>query len=147
MANEPSAMVSAYPDPPNFYTHFTKENEAALRRHRAGLQLPAGAPVPPDSLPADSPLQYLVPPPLPETGSYWSFAEHWQFPERHPRLEDFGIQRLFSDDESVSGPKRVIELRRMSKSLLLSFLELVGVMAINPGEVRSLTPPPPPPLT
>lgn len=133
-------MVSAYPDPPSFYTHFTKANLTALRKHRTTLNLPASAPIPASSLPTESPLQYLIPPPMPTDGSYWSFAEHWQFPERHPKLEDFGIQRLFSDNEEVSGPKRVIELRRMIKSLLLSFLELVGVMAVNPQEVGGSLP-------
>jgi mediator of RNA polymerase II transcription subunit 7 len=134
MADANQGPISTFPDPPPFYTHFTPANQAALRQHRASLSLSASDPIPPSSLPADSPLQYLIPPPPPPTGNYWSFAEHWTSPERHPSLEEFGIPRLYSqeDDEEVAGENRVVELRRLSKSLLLSFLELVGVMGVNP---------------
>lgn len=163
MPEDTPQTLSAFPDPPNFYTHFTRENQAALAAHRRSLNLGPADPTPPASLPADSPLRYLVPPPPPKNGSYWSFAEFWQTPERHPSLEENGITRLYSDPDPIAaagvgagtrtatgaglqdeeaavsvspaGANRVVELRRLSKSLLLSFLELVGVMAVNPEDV------------
>ncbi|KAF8534137.1 mediator complex, subunit Med7, partial [Trichophaea hybrida] len=131
---------SAFPDPPNFYTHFTSANITALRSHRQSLNLGPTDSIPADSIPTSSPLHYLIPPPLPSSGSYWSFSEFWQTPERHPSLEENGITRLYSEtDEEVAGANRVVELRRLSKSLLLSFLELVGVMAVNPEDYPSKT--------
>ncbi|KAA8910557.1 MED7 protein-domain-containing protein [Sphaerosporella brunnea] len=141
MADSNQGPISTFPDPPPFYTHFTPSNQATLRAHRSTLGLSASAPIPASSLPADSPLQYLLPPPPPLPENYWSFAEHWTSPERHPSLEEFGIQRLYSteDEDEVAGANRVVELRRLSKSLLLSFLELVGVMGVNPEEYHVKT--------
>jgi mediator of RNA polymerase II transcription subunit 7 len=136
MSADTPQTLSAFPDPPNFYTHFTPANLAALRSHRQSLNLGPTDAVPASSLPASSPLHYLLPPPPPASGSYWSFSEFWQTPERHPSLEENGITRLYSEaDEEVAGANRVVELRRLSKSLLLSFLELVGVMAVSPEDV------------
>jgi len=139
MATDPNqSTLSAFPDPPNFYTHFTATNLAALRAHRRAHGLSPRDAVPASTLPADSPLHYLVPPPLPPSGNYWSFSEHWQTPEVHPTLESHGIPRLYSSSASTP-TSRVLELRRLSKSLLLSFLELVGLLSVNPEQYADKT--------
>lgn len=123
-------QTSAFPPPPLFYTCHTIENIAAL---------PEGATH--ESLPPDSDLHYLLPPSPPE-GSYYSFGAHWILPERHASLEDHGVERLYpasaDSDDNVGSVDRVVELRRMAKSLLLGYLELVGVMGIAPEEVCSM---------
>jgi hypothetical protein len=58
-----------------------------------------------------------------------------------PSLEEQGITQLYSlsglDTESGSGnhADRAFILKRIAKSLLLNFLELVGVMSVNPEQV------------
>ncbi|KAI5778417.1 MED7 protein-domain-containing protein [Geopyxis carbonaria] len=122
--------TSAFPDPPPFYKHFTPENLTA-HKSRTATSTP---------LPPDSPLSYLTPPPLPPSGSYRTFGEHWTFPARHPTLEENGIPRLYdASAASPSSPTRMIELRRLTKSMLLSYLELVGVLGFAPGEFGAKT--------
>ena len=61
-------LAAAFPAPPPFYQHFTAQNLAQLEE----LRRPRDA-VDVDTLPAD--LQFLVPPPVPETGTYRSFGD------------------------------------------------------------------------
>ena len=145
----PGALSSAFPPPPTYYTHFTEENLTALKSHR----LEDGTPPAADSLP--EPLCYLVPPP-PPTGSYRAFGEEWMVPERYPSLEEAGIRQLYPptsvaataaangggggvDKGKELTVDRTIELRRLSKSLLLNYLELVGVMGMAPEQVCSFS--------
>jgi mediator of RNA polymerase II transcription subunit 7 len=134
-ANEEAS--SAWPDPPYFYTHFTEENLSALRAHRQLLNLGTNDPIPKESLPRDSPLQFLIPPP-PATGDWWSFTDQWSVEERNVDLEYAGIETLYDQEvEGPSGAQRLVELRRLSKSLLLNFLELCGLMSLNPQLVST----------
>ncbi|PUU82468.1 MED7 protein-domain-containing protein [Tuber borchii] len=145
----PGALSSAFPPPPTYYTHFTGENLTALKSHR----LEDGTPPAADSLP--EPLCYLVPPP-PPTGSYRAFGEEWMVPERYPSLEEAGIRQLYPPTSMAATAAangggggvdkgkeltvdRTIELRRLSKSLLLNYLELVGVMGMAPEQFHEKT--------
>lgn len=137
MAEQPlGALTAAFPPPPKYFTSFTPENLAALKT----LRKPDGTLPPADELPEE--LQVLVPPPPPEK-RYRAFGEPWTLPEIYPSLEDAGIQQLYpspsSDSqngkEKESSLDRTLELRRLSKSLLLNYLELVGVMGIAPEQV------------
>ncbi|KAG0640776.1 MED7 protein-domain-containing protein [Tuber brumale] len=152
MPQEPptGALSSAFPPPPTYYTHFTEENLTALKPHR----LEDGTLPPADSLP--DPLCYLVPPP-PPAGSYRAFGEEWMVPERYPSLEEAGIRQLYpptsmaavaaanggggggADKGKELTVDRTIELRRLSKSLLLNYLELVGVMGMAPEQFHEKT--------
>lgn len=132
----PGALTAAFPPPPKYFTSFTPENLDALNE----LRKPNGTLPPTDELPEE--LQVLVPPPPPEK-RYRAFGEPWTLPEIYPSLEDAGIQQLYSSPssgsqngkEKESSLDRTLELRRLSKSLLLNYLELVGVMGIAPEKV------------
>jgi len=75
-------------------------------------------------------------------------------PERYPSLEEAGIRQLYPPTSTAATATnggrgggvdkgkeltvdRTIELRRLSKSLLLNYLELVGVMGMAPEQVCS----------
>lgn len=56
-----------------------------------------------------------------------------------PSLEEQGVARLGAPIPPASAEKdahasKVFELKKLSKSLLLNFLELAGILAINPGD-------------
>lgn len=60
-----------------------------------------------------------------------------------PTLEAQGIDRLVSrlsiaetTTSSDIYEERALELRRLSKSLLLNYLELIGILSLNPKDVR-----------
>jgi len=63
---ENAALSSAFPSPPPYYKHFTKEN----------LDLLASGNVP-DCPEKKSALKYLVPPPAPLEGGYSTFGDAW----------------------------------------------------------------------
>lgn len=137
----PGALSAAFPPPPKYFTSFTPENLNALKE----LRRPDGTHPPADELPEE--LQVLVPPPPPEK-RYRAFGDPWTLPEIYPSLEDAGIQQLYpstssgsqNGKEKESSLDRTLELRRLSKSLLLNYLELVGVMGIAPEQVCSTSP-------
>ncbi|KAI5807914.1 MED7 protein-domain-containing protein [Peziza echinospora] len=145
MSVEPPAqnnVSSAYPPPPPFYKHFTPENIAALQEHRKNG-------TPEDQIPKE--LQYLIPPPPPQR-IYRSFGETWMIPDVLPTLPQMGITQLYTDptttstDSITTSPApatastttsppsntRALSLLRLSKSLLLSYLELLSLLSVNP---------------
>ncbi|KAL7266051.1 Mediator of RNA polymerase II transcription subunit 7 [Rhizina undulata] len=145
MATEaPNGPSSAFPPPPIYYHSFTPTNLTTLQSLLAQYGTP-------DAIPTEKltgGLEHLVPPPSPD-GSYWAFNEHWMVPERHPSLEETGVQKLYGNNSTGSeegGEKekeksidRAVELRRLSKSLLLNFLELTGVLGIAPENFHQKT--------
>lgn len=56
------------------------------------------------------------------------------------RLEDSNIENLVGTDGDRDGKQvdRAFELKRLAKSLLLNFLELMGVMGMNPEQVQAI---------
>lgn len=52
-----------------------------------------------------------------------------------PSLEEQGIQQLYTPPDTPTGKHadRALVLKRIAKSLLLNFLDLVGILSINPA--------------
>ncbi|KAF3917871.1 hypothetical protein ABW20_dc0107188 [Dactylellina cionopaga] len=133
--------ASAFPAPPTFYEHFTEENQAKLKEIQASLLSSTSNPSEGDdaakhasqSLPPE--LVCLIPPKPPTEGQYRSFGDTWNIPDRLPTLKELNIPQLFGEpsDESYN-VDRAQELRRLCKSLLLNYLELVGVMGMSPED-------------
>jgi mediator of RNA polymerase II transcription subunit 7 len=79
-------------------------------------------------------------------GIYLADVSLLQLEDKLPSLEDQGIERLVPqtldrDDTDKDGKHidRALELKRLAKSLLLNYLELVGTLSINPTQGRVKT--------
>ncbi|OBT55535.1 hypothetical protein VE04_04273 [Pseudogymnoascus sp. 24MN13] len=140
-----NVQASAFPSPPPFYQHFTEENLARVAILRAGRESDS-------SQKEDSPkepelrgdLQYLQPPEPPAEGTYRSFGDLYNLNDILPSLTEQGIEQLYSPPATPSGSgagsdpqshsDRTLILKRIAKSLLLNFLELMGIMSVNPEQ-------------
>ncbi|RVD86407.1 uncharacterized protein DFL_004684 [Arthrobotrys flagrans] len=126
-----SRRASLFPAPPTFYTNFTPANQEKLKEFQTAAKNNEDDNAP-KGLPAE--LVCLIPP-KPPTDKYQSFGQIWTLPERHPTLQELNIPQLFPEPNNEScNVDRAQELRRLSKSLLLNYLELVGIMGISPEE-------------
>ncbi|EMR08222.2 hypothetical protein PNEG_03391 [Pneumocystis murina B123] len=130
-------LSSTFPPPPRHYKLFTKENLDAFKEKKYDFIRDLDNLGVYDATNTCSPKleRFFTPPKAPTKGFYRCFHEQWKIPDELPSLSDFGIQELF---DSSNGPlcaqKRVNELKKMLKSLLLNFLELVGIMSIAPEQ-------------
>ncbi|KAI9776864.1 MAG: Mediator of RNA polymerase II transcription subunit 7 [Geoglossum umbratile] len=142
--------AAAFPAPPPFFKHFTAENLSRLK----DIQRPNTQSVGDgdsstnqtelENLPDE--LKYLIPPIPPDDGRYWNFGDRYNIADRLPSLEDQGITQIYPSQprsptanesdgtQSEWTQDRAVILRKMAESLLLNFLELVGVLAISPSE-------------
>ncbi|QSL67019.1 hypothetical protein MERGE_001406 [Pneumocystis wakefieldiae] len=120
-------LSSTFPPPPRHYKLFTKENLEAFKEKKYDSICDLRDPDVGDAADTCGPKleRFFTPPKAPTKGSYRCFHEKWKIPDELPSLSDFGIQELF---DSSKGPlcaqKRIDELKKMLKSLLLNFLEL-----------------------
>ncbi|KAK9383126.1 MED7 protein-domain-containing protein [Kockiozyma suomiensis] len=97
-----SSLSSAFPPPPSAYSSFV-----------------TGVPRPP-------------PPPLPGP-RYRSFGMTWDTTDALPPLSAAGIKELFTTSADPADPSyRVSELSALTKSLLIKYLELLGLMSTAP---------------
>ncbi|KAK9432417.1 MED7 protein-domain-containing protein [Lipomyces doorenjongii] len=134
MDDQSAALSSAFPPPPAFYKAYTTEATTALAN-----ALASGEPLPQD-------LACLSPPSPPDAGAgpddqpatYRSLGHRWSTRDILPTLTALGIPELLSNassDETGADPSyRVSELKQLTKSLLIKYLELVGVMGISPEQ-------------
>ncbi|KAK7959875.1 uncharacterized protein PG986_004729 [Apiospora aurea] len=147
-------ITSTWPRPPPFYKDFTADNLARLadlKRERAETSNP---PSNPDAdtnnsnrddvlshrltgLPAN--LRNLQPPAAPDEGAWRIFGDPYRLVQPLPKLEEGGEIRpvvanggLLADGERDDKHfDRATVLKRIAKSLLLNFLELVGILGQN----------------
>ncbi|KAL1898472.1 Mediator of RNA polymerase II transcription subunit 7 [Sporothrix stenoceras] len=140
--DDPNGAIAPYPQPPSYlWSQFTEENKAAIQQLReknaaeTDEETTAATIVPnvPDALAA------LQPPEPPPNGRWRVFDQMYTLSNQLPTLEEQGVERLGAPIPPASAEKdahasKVFELKKLSKSLLLNFLELAGILAINPGD-------------
>ncbi|KAI9834040.1 MAG: hypothetical protein M1819_003325 [Sarea resinae] len=144
-----NTLSAAFPTPPPFFKHFTEANLRRLEDLRKPKESQGGSPEDRDAnattehdplrlavLPSE--LRYLIPPEPPTAGTYRSFGDTYNIDEVLPSLADQGIEQLYpahsSGGESGWTFDHTFYLRKIAKSLLLNFLELVGVLSVAPEQ-------------
>ncbi|KAG4305253.1 hypothetical protein PORY_001423 [Pneumocystis oryctolagi] len=126
-------LSSTFPPPPQHYKLFTDENLLAFKENKYdAIRNVDHSNIHNEENICDPGLAgFFTPPKAPTEGFYQCFHERWKVSEELPSLTEFGIQQLF---DTKNGPlcaqERIFELKKMVKSLLLNFLELVGIMGI-----------------
>lgn len=166
MADQPLDTSSAswtFPDPPPFWRDFTTDKmermESLRSRYADQTGLDASTIIRVPNVPED--LANLQPPPEPADGKWRLYGEqltvcYWAPPAPRARLgltiafqlddelqslEAAGVERLVPAEDNLDGKHvdRAFVLKRLAKSLLLNFLELMGVMGIAPEQVCYLS--------
>lgn len=142
----PTAQLAAtFPAPPPFYQHFTAENLEKLNELRTAQEAlstgnqadQSSQNLPSRLLDLPSELLFLQPPPPPATGIYRVFGDKFSFEERLPSLEEKDIDQLYDTPPiTPSGSPESPEsfnfiLKKLVKSNLLNFLELIGILGRN----------------
>ncbi|CCJ31103.1 unnamed protein product [Pneumocystis jirovecii] len=130
-------LSSTFPLPPQHYKLFTDHNLLAFKENQYDAIRDVDHSDMPDTVNTSGPIlaRFFTPPKVPTEGFYQCFHERWKIPDELPSLTEFGIQQLF---DAKNGPlcaqERIAELKKMLKSLLLNFLELLGIMGIAPEQ-------------
>ncbi|KAL5600879.1 hypothetical protein BROUX41_005720 [Berkeleyomyces rouxiae] len=135
-----TVLAGQLPDPPPFWKSFTEENMYRIKKLQevvpsdhstANSQPPRLEGLSPDLL-------YLQPPAEPPNGEWRVFGNKYTLDDKLPSLEEQGMERLVPksqddiDNKDVKHLDRAFELKRLAKSVLLNFLELMGLLSIDP---------------
>jgi mediator of RNA polymerase II transcription subunit 7 len=127
----PPQMLSEapFPAPPPFWRSFTKANEEELRN----IEEAQSEEKPTTKLPIH--LAYLRPPPPPTSTaeSYLTFNQYQSLDPTHPALP--GPEELLFDPYSPSLNHASL-LSKLTKSLMLNFLELTSVLSNDPTQFQ-----------
>ncbi|KAH3680528.1 hypothetical protein WICMUC_000259 [Wickerhamomyces mucosus] len=130
--NQEGVISSLYPPPPPYVKFFTNENLERFNKLQHEKQNTDKGDVTDEKdlyfNDNDKELKFLIPPLQPKSENYRSF-------------EDMGIPQLYNDPEKESDKNdsivKIQELRTLLKSLLLNFLEIIGVMSVTPEEFHT----------
>ncbi|KAI9925273.1 hypothetical protein ASPWEDRAFT_121468 [Aspergillus wentii DTO 134E9] len=153
-AGQQRALATAFAPPPPLWKHFTPDNIKKLegikkeaskgedgksrKKKWTAAELRA-LDLPPE-------LRFLVPPEIP-TEQYSVFGELQSLSTALPSLQEQGIEQLYpsppadADRESPAKPSQPLNhayyLLKISKSLLLNFLDFVGILSVYPEQFES----------
>lgn len=129
------SVSSLYPPPPPYVKFFTNENVARYNQLKREGKTAA-------EISQLTDLRFLVPPVQPDRPTYRSFGDVWNFEDRMVSLQESGVQKIYDDEDEIKDDSideeesftivRINQLKKMTKSLLLNFLELVGILSKNP---------------
>lgn len=137
---EDDLISSLYPPPPTFYQFFTKENLEAFEKYKAENKKSE----PSDFTKEDEKdtkndghppgvLKFFVPPKPMKGSHYRGFGNFWPFEDQLPKLTELGWKQLYpEEDESITYKTKLKELHKLMDSLLLNYLEFIGIMSIDP---------------
>ncbi|KAF2760297.1 MED7-domain-containing protein [Pseudovirgaria hyperparasitica] len=151
MANQDEIMSHAalFPPPPPFWKNFTTENLTNLRQLKEAAGIKSTAESSKQSeleatqlLQLPSELRALVPPRPPTEGKFSVFGEVHNINEASPAFEeDEGYERLYPSIEAdaiFSGSDGTIDraksLKQLAHSLIVKFVELLGVLSVDPEQ-------------
>ncbi|RDW75460.1 hypothetical protein BP6252_06602 [Coleophoma cylindrospora] len=138
--SQQSALGATFPAPPPFWQAFTPENVdriAQLRAAQAGEAENTSSDTKPIRvLDLPSELRFLQPPEPPADGIWNCFGGRYFLTEPIPTLAEAGVEQLYTPPATPTGKHvdRALILKRLAKSLLLNFLELVGIMSVDPSQ-------------
>ncbi|KAI9483540.1 MAG: mediator complex, subunit Med7 [Benjaminiella poitrasii] len=125
---EEQVARSAWPDPPNYYKRYTDENLELLNQATKAGVFPEHPITTTPSIP-EFKLEALEPP-KPPTDEYSVFDQKWQINDSLPTLEELGVKQLYPG----TSIDRVKELKKLNKSLIVQFLNLLDVLVKKPDE-------------
>lgn len=130
MAEQQNRVAPPFPTPPPFYTHFTKQNISQLQqlRKEASEHEPKAAL---DLLSLPPEIRYLVPPAPPAEDHYRTFGAAINLHAPDASLGDANIEQLYPADPAATLHPQP-HLIALSRSLLTTFLSLVGIMSQDP---------------
>jgi mediator of RNA polymerase II transcription subunit 7 len=132
---EQASIAALFPAPPPFYKHFSKQNLATLRQLRKAARDTHDGDNDGDgeldvfSLPSE--LRYLIPPEPPKDEKYISFGVEIDRHAPDATLDSAGIEQVYPSHPSVRSDPQP-HLIALARSLLASFLSLVGILSTNP---------------
>ncbi|KAI9712468.1 MAG: hypothetical protein M1812_006883 [Candelaria pacifica] len=147
-----NAVSAAFPAPPPFYKHFTPQNLSHLKEAQESQSLDQIASVQQvdasrsNSFDLPPELRCLIPPEPPKAGLYRNFGDSYNVIDVLPSLKDQGIEQLYPSPPNsptttaADGTKvarnfdRAFYLKKIARSLLLNFLELIGTLAVAPEQ-------------
>ncbi|KAJ5670976.1 Mediator complex subunit Med7 [Penicillium longicatenatum] len=152
--NQQRAVNTAFAPPPPLWKHFTRENldrlkeiktEASKDKNGRPNRNKQWSPAELRALDLPPELRFLVPPDIP-TGEYSVFGELQTLSTTLPSLQEQGIEQLYPEpatntiqdssqpSQSPQPLNHAYYLLKISKSLLLNFLETVGILSGSPEQ-------------
>ncbi|OAA69664.1 Mediator complex, subunit Med7 [Cordyceps fumosorosea ARSEF 2679] len=147
---EAVSLSSTFPNPPSFWRDFTPDKIARYEQLRnehdegeANGRTTGDEGYRPqtriENLPEE--LTYLQPPAEPTDGRWRVFGDQYMLNDQLPTLQEQGITNLPATGQSSARDAkhydRAFELKRLSKSLLLNFLELTGALSRSPSQAEA----------